>query len=108
VAAALVLHEVVWFMLTVGMRTWIQVRRTGDSGFMGLGGRPGSVEWVAWITAIGLVAMVPNVVALVGLLVGVELQVRGVEERYLTQVHGEAYADYLRRVGRFIPGLGRA
>jgi protein-S-isoprenylcysteine O-methyltransferase Ste14 len=30
------------------------------------------------------------------------------EEDFLKGVHGEAYGDYLRRVGRFLPGLGRA
>ena len=27
------------------------------------------------------------------------------EERYLTSVHGEAYADYCQRTGRFVPRL---
>lgn len=30
------------------------------------------------------------------------------EEDFLRGVHGEPYSDYLRRVGRFVPGLGRA
>ncbi len=30
------------------------------------------------------------------------------EERYLLATHGEAYADYCRRTGRFLPRLGRA
>lgn len=60
-------------------------------------------------TVFGLVLMVPNVLALaaiVTLFVGLELQVRLVEEPYLLQVHGDAYADYATRVGRFVPGLG--
>lgn len=63
------------------------------------------------VTAVGLAAMVPNVVAvagLVALVVALELQVRGVEEPYLRQVHGDAYTAYEARVGRFAPGLGRA
>ncbi|HEY4330896.1 MAG TPA: isoprenylcysteine carboxylmethyltransferase family protein, partial [Phycisphaerae bacterium] len=28
------------------------------------------------------------------------------EEKYLVHLHGTAYADYMRRVGRFLPGLG--
>jgi protein-S-isoprenylcysteine O-methyltransferase Ste14 len=62
------------------------------------------------VTAVGLVAMVPNVVAVIGLVamaVAVELQVRRVEEPYLASVHGQAYLDYRARVGRFVPGLGR-
>src|SRR5690606_28061473 len=62
------------------------------------------------VTAVGLTLMVGNVVSLVGLaaLVGaLEVQVRLVEEPYLLTVHGEAYAGYAARVGRFVPGLGR-
>jgi protein-S-isoprenylcysteine O-methyltransferase Ste14 len=195
--AALVLY-LVWFALAIGLRTLIHLRRTGDSGFKGLGGRPGSLEWCAgvlfgvalvvgvaaplaalvgldpvgvldagwlngvgvavatvgvlatlvaqlsmgssWrigvdveertelvtggafelvrnpifsamlVTAVGLTLMVPNVIALVGLaalVVALELQVRGVEEPYLVGVHGEGYVAYRRRVGRFVPGVGR-
>lgn len=62
------------------------------------------------LTLIGLVLMVPNPVAVTGLLIalaGVELQVRGVEEPYLGRVHGRAYSEYVARVGRFLPRLGR-
>jgi protein-S-isoprenylcysteine O-methyltransferase Ste14 len=31
-----------------------------------------------------------------------------VEEPYLRTTHGPAYADYASRVGRFIPGIGKA
>jgi protein-S-isoprenylcysteine O-methyltransferase Ste14 len=58
----------------------------------------------------GLTLLAPNVVALIGFvlaLVAVELQVRVVEEPYLRRVHGDAYIGYGRRVGRFVPGLGR-
>jgi protein-S-isoprenylcysteine O-methyltransferase Ste14 len=57
----------------------------------------------------GLVLMVPNVAVIAGFLalfVGLELQVRLVEEPYLQQVHGDAYAAYAARVGRFVPRLG--
>ena len=60
-------------------------------------------------TVFGLVLMVPNVLAiavLVGLVVALELQVRRVEEPYLLRTHGDAYAGYAARVGRFVPGLG--
>jgi protein-S-isoprenylcysteine O-methyltransferase Ste14 len=60
-------------------------------------------------TVLGLVLMVPSVLALaafVSLFAGLELQVRSVEEPYLLQVHGDAYARYAARVGRFAPGLG--
>jgi protein-S-isoprenylcysteine O-methyltransferase Ste14 len=60
-------------------------------------------------TVFGLVLMVPSPVSIAGfviLIVALELQVRLVEEPYLLGVHGDAYADYAARVGRFVPGLG--
>lgn len=60
-------------------------------------------------TVFGLVLMVPNVVAIatiVCLVVALELQVRLVEEPHLLRTHGDAYADYAARVGRFVPGVG--
>ncbi|HWC68015.1 MAG TPA: isoprenylcysteine carboxylmethyltransferase family protein [Acidimicrobiales bacterium] len=62
------------------------------------------------ITAVGLAAMVPNVIAvggMIALIVALELQVRGVEEPYLRRVHGAAYDRYAAQVGRFLPGVGR-
>lgn len=188
----------IFLLLAFGLRTLIQFRRTGDSGFRGVSGRPGSAEWCAgrlfvvalvigvlapvlaltgtvepiaaldergvhiagivvfliglgltlasqfqmgesWrvgveesertnlvesglfglvrnpifsamlLVTIGLVAMVPSIVAFAGLaalLVALELQVRIVEEPYLLRTQGESYADYGRRVGRFVPGVG--
>ncbi len=195
---ALLLYGV-YLALAFGLRILIQFRRTGSSGFHGLGGRPGSAEWVAgvgftvallvgaaapllalldWVepiatldttvahvaglllavagigltfyaqvamgaswrigvdpgertalvtngpfalvrnpifaamlpTALGLALLVPSWVALfglAGLVAALELQVRVVEEPYLLQVHGETYAAYAARVGRFLPGVGR-
>lgn len=45
---ALILY-VVYLVLAFGLRTLIQLRRTGSTGFHGLGGRPGSAEWVAGV-----------------------------------------------------------
>ncbi len=195
---ALILYAV-YLVLAFGVRILIQVRSTGSTGFLGLHGRPGSVEWIAGVgfavaltvgaaapvlalldlvepisaldttpvhavglvlavagigatfyaqvamgsswrigvdpeertqlvttgpfalvrnpiysamlpTALGLALLVPSWVALVGLAglaVGLELQVRVVEEPYLRQVHGDAFATYAARVGRFVPGIGR-
>lgn len=195
---ALVLYAV-YLVLAFGLRTLIQLRRTGSTGFHGLGGRPGSAEWIAgvgftlalllgaaapvlallgWVepigaldttavhllglvlavagiaatfyaqvamgaswrigvdpeertalvtsgpfalvrnpifaamipTALGLALLVPSWIAiagLVGLVVALELQVRVVEEPHLLRAHGDVYADYAARVGRFAPGVGR-
>jgi len=81
-------------LVTGGLFTWM---RNPIFSFIGL-------------TLAGLVLLVPNIVALLGALltwVGIELQVRIVEEPYLTSVHGDVYRDYAARVGRFFPGLGR-
>ncbi|HWM12152.1 MAG TPA: isoprenylcysteine carboxylmethyltransferase family protein [Solirubrobacteraceae bacterium] len=188
-----------YMALAFGLRTVIQLRRTGSSGFEGVSGRPGSAEWWAGVlfavaiavgvaapvlaladvvepiaaldvgavhgagialfaaglagtlaaqvamgeswrigvdaaattelvtdgpfalvrnpifaamlpASAGLAAMVPSVVAgvgLVALVLALELQVRVVEEPYLLRVHGSRYAAYARRVGRFLPGVGR-
>ncbi|HEU4428165.1 MAG TPA: isoprenylcysteine carboxylmethyltransferase family protein [Myxococcota bacterium] len=186
----------VYVALAFGWRTWLQIRRTGSTGFVGLAGgsalqRLGSVLLVASIAlaalspigalagwpwaalaatprpllgaiayafglaltlwaqlrmgaswrigvnpaektalvtggpfsfarnpiytgmlaaTLGLGLLVPNAPALVAalaLLAGVELQVRLVEEPYLIAQHGDAYLRWARRVGRFLPALGR-
>ncbi len=188
-----------YLAVTFGLRTLIQVRRTGSTGFHGLGGRPGSAEWVAGVgftlallvgaaapvlalldvvepigaldtsglhvvglalallgiattfyaqvamgrswrigvdprertelvtsgpfalvrnpifaamlpTGLGLTLLVPSWVAiagLAGLALALELQVRVIEEPHLLRAHGDAYAEYASRVGRFLPGVGR-
>ncbi len=45
---ALILYAV-YLGLVVGVRVLIQVRRTGSTGVHGLGGRPGSTEWIAGV-----------------------------------------------------------
>jgi protein-S-isoprenylcysteine O-methyltransferase Ste14 len=60
-------------------------------------------------TVLGLVLMAPSALAIVGFLtlfIGLEMQVRLVEEPYLLQVHGSAYSTYAAEVGRFVPRLG--
>lgn len=189
---------VAYLVLAFGLRTAIQLRRTSSTGFHGVGGRPGSPEWLAGVgfalalalgaaapvlaltdivepiealdadatgaagaaiaiagilatffaqvamgeswrigvdhaertelvtggpfalvrnpiysamlpTALGLVLLVPSwpaIAGFAGLIVALELQVRVVEEPYLLRTHGEAYAAYAARVGRFVPGVG--
>jgi protein-S-isoprenylcysteine O-methyltransferase Ste14 len=60
--------------------------------------------------AIGLALLVPNLLSALALLsglVGLELQVRRVEEPFLLRAHGEDYRAYAREVGRFVPRVGR-
>jgi protein-S-isoprenylcysteine O-methyltransferase Ste14 len=58
----------------------------------------------------GFALMVPTWLAFGAVLVialGLELQVRVVEEPYLERTHGDEYGRYASRVGRFVPGVGR-
>ncbi|WP_280219464.1 methyltransferase family protein [Nocardia neocaledoniensis] len=197
--SALVLY-LIFGALGFGWRSWQQFRTTGSTGFRGVSGRPGSLEWFAGIGfvvailvglaapvlqlagvvsplvflsaapvqaagvllalagiaatlyaqnqmgdswrigvdaeettrlvrtgvfgvvrnpifaamllfAAGITLLVPNVVALLAfalLLTTIELQVRVVEEPYLSRVHGADYRDYRATTGRFVPGVGRS
>ena len=58
----------------------------------------------------GIALIVGNAVGLAALACAVtslELQTRVVEEPHLLRTHGEEYASYAARVGRFVPGVGR-
>jgi protein-S-isoprenylcysteine O-methyltransferase Ste14 len=58
----------------------------------------------------GFALMVPTglaFAAVVVIAIGLELQVRVVEEPYLERTHGDEYGRYASRVGRFVPGVGR-
>jgi protein-S-isoprenylcysteine O-methyltransferase Ste14 len=60
-------------------------------------------------TVLGLALIVPSAIAIAGLAalaIGLEMQVRLVEEPYLLRTHGDEYATYAARVGRFVPGIG--
>jgi len=62
------------------------------------------------LTIVGLLLVVPNAWMTSGVVlvaIGIEVQVRCVEEPYLARAHGTDYQRYCRRVGRFVPGLGR-
>ncbi|QGV81984.1 methyltransferase family protein [Streptomyces ficellus] len=61
-------------------------------------------------TAAGLALMVPNWIAALGLIAlvtAVQVQVRVVEEPYLSAIHPDAYGAYTARTGRFVPGIGK-
>jgi protein-S-isoprenylcysteine O-methyltransferase Ste14 len=52
----------------------------------------------------------PTVVSMAGLplaIAGFEVIVRALEEPYLLRRGGDAYLDYARRTGRFVPAIGR-
>jgi protein-S-isoprenylcysteine O-methyltransferase Ste14 len=47
-----------------------------------------------------------SLVLLVGAFIGIRQQVL-TEESYLSRTYGDVYRTYARRVGRFVPGIGR-
>ena len=62
---------------------------------------------VAWI---GFALLVPTWLAIASIpatILGLEIQVRLVEEPYLIRAHGDPYLAWASRVGRFVPGIGR-
>lgn len=62
------------------------------------------------LMSLGLILIMPDPLLIVSLLVqavGVEIQVRGVEEPFLKKNHHSQYATYASRVGRFMPLIGR-
>ena len=62
------------------------------------------------IATVGLALLAPNplsCVALVALIVALEIQVRLVEEPYLSRIHGERYRRWAAQTGRFLPMIGR-
>lgn len=59
---------------------------------------------------LGSAAVTPNPVSLAGVLlstVGLEQQVRLLEEPHLLRLHGDDYRSWAERVGRFVPFVGR-
>ena len=61
------------------------------------------------ITIAGYVLLIPtplSLVLLIGAFIGTRRQILE-EEEYLTRTYGDAYRAYARRVGRFLPGIGR-
>jgi protein-S-isoprenylcysteine O-methyltransferase Ste14 len=60
--------------------------------------------------AFGLTALAPSLLSVIASLVfvlGIQLQVRGVEEPYLSERHRQSYTAYAKRAGRFLPRVGR-
>jgi protein-S-isoprenylcysteine O-methyltransferase Ste14 len=61
------------------------------------------------ITIAGYALLIPtplSLAMLVGAFIGIRRQVLA-EEEYLIRTYGDAFRAYARRVGRFLPGIGR-
>jgi protein-S-isoprenylcysteine O-methyltransferase Ste14 len=113
VASVLGIAATLWAQESMGESWRIGVDATETTQLV----RAGTFRWVRnpiftsmLIFSAGVALMAPNIVALIGfalLLVAIQLQVRIVEEPHLRRTHGPRYSDYARRVGRFVPGIGR-
>ncbi|MGB3482818.1 MAG: isoprenylcysteine carboxylmethyltransferase family protein [Mycobacterium sp.] len=53
---ALVLFTV-FILVAFGWRSWLQRRRTGSTGFRGISGEPGSLEWLAGLGFVAALAI---------------------------------------------------
>lgn len=86
-AVAALAAYAVYLALAFGLRTLIQLRRTGSSGFKGVSGRPGSAEWFAGV--LFAVALLVGVAAPVLALAGVVEPIAALDK---TPVHAAGIA----------------
>lgn len=108
-AVGLVLTVVAQLHMGRSWRVGVDPTETTDPVTEGIFRRVRNPIFTSMVLAgFGVALMVPNVIAIAGvvsLLLGLEVQVRFVEEPYLRRVHGEAYDAYTRRAGRFLPRI---
>ncbi len=90
---------VLFHAIALGLRSWQQRRRTGDAGFRGLSGRPGSLEWLGGALFIAGVALGPAAAlaellgwlaplwqpSALGVAVGVTVALTGIAATYAAQ-----------------------
>ena len=91
---------VIFYAVAFGLRTWQHLRATGSTGFRGISGRPGSVEWLGGVlfaagVALSLAAALGEAAGWVPPLwepgaattvVGIVVTVTGIVATYVAQV----------------------
>lgn len=63
------------------------------------------------VVGLGFLALVPHVAMLICCVlayIGIDLQVRKIEEPHLKRVFGSAYEEYTRRINRYVPWIPRS
>jgi protein-S-isoprenylcysteine O-methyltransferase Ste14 len=83
-AAAALMVYALWAVLAFGLRALVQVRRTGDTGFRGFHGVPGSAEW--WAGICFVVAVLAGLAAPLADLAGVAGPVGALDDPTLQAV----------------------
>lgn len=78
-----------------------------STGLYGFSRHPIYSALLVYVLGFALAAPSLAVALAAALTVGVIAVQARLEERHLLEVHGEAYRAYARKVGRFVPGLGR-
>lgn len=79
-----------YLALAFGLRTWLQLRRTGSSGFVGVSGRPGSAEWLGGV--LFGVALVLGLAAPVLALMGVVEPLEALDTGFVHAAAGALFA----------------
>lgn len=97
---------VVFYAIAFGLRTWQHLRATGSTGFRGVSGRPGSVEWLGGVLfaagiALSLAAALGEAVGWVpplwepgsaSVALGIVITLAGIVATYVAQVSmGDAW-----------------
>ena len=97
---------VLFYAIAFGLRTWQHLRATGSTGFRGVSGRPGSVEWLGGVLfaagiVLSLAAAVGEAAGWVtplwepgsaGVALGIIITLAGIAATYLAQVSmGDAW-----------------
>lgn len=77
-----------WAALALGLRSWLQWRRTGDTGFRGGGLRRGTVQW--WARMLFVVALITGAAGPIAALAG--LGPIGFLDRLAVQISGTVLA----------------
>ncbi|OFB41797.1 isoprenylcysteine carboxyl methyltransferase [Mycolicibacterium sp. (ex Dasyatis americana)] len=78
--AALILY-LIFAVLGFGWRSWVQYRRSGSTGFRGIHGRPGSLEWLAGVGFI--VAVIVGVFAPAAQFLGILIPIAGLQAAWI-------------------------
>lgn len=97
---------VIFYAVAFGLRTWQHLRATGSTGFRGVSGRPGSVEWLGGVLfAAGIVLSLAAALGeafgwvlplwepgSAGVVVGTVITLAGIVATYIAQVSmGDAW-----------------